>query len=500
MKTGKMIGGKCRKNCARINTESGGIDWYGAAWYILPLIGMVVWGLLSVGPNMWYDELFSASLVTNSFKDMIRITAIDVHSPFYYTGLKLFYYMFGQQYWALKCFSLLFILGYLGLGMFYVKKFWGLKISVWFLFFSVTMPAFTVQAGNVRMYAMALFFVTLTGLAAYDVYSGSTGKKWVLFCISSICSVYCHTFTMLMMVYIYLMFLIVLLAKREYKKIRNLVCCGLTVSAAYAPWLAVTVYQMYTRMRDNSGTLAEASRPTIYTFMDYCKEWFSALETPIGFVVFAGMGMWLFLGYYAVSHIRETRDFALSIGMLAMGFTALTGALVSIYVNPCFLGRYIFPGFGFMALFYAAGMKKLAACGGRRSAAAVAGLAIVCFLLQYQSELRLEYDPGLRIYEKFVEEKVEEGDVIVVSQGHTAMLSFYSPEVPFLIYGYRPAKLPFLNLDVFYDWDLLPGEGNVWYLCFLTETPAVETYEKVTDFHYMYYDFSIYQLECNREN
>lgn len=498
MKAVATIREKCRENCVGIRRAGGGLDLYGAAWYLLPLIGLVVWGSLSVSSNMWYDELYSASLVTNPFFHMIRITAMDVHSPFYYTGLKLFYFICGQSVWALKCFSLLFMIGYMGLGMFYVKKFWGLKVSVWFLFFSVTMPAFMVQAGNVRMYAMALFFMTLTGLLAYDIYRKPTGKKWVLFCVSSICSVYCHTFTMLMTVYLYGLLLIAILAKKNNRTVRHLFCCGLAVAVGYTPWLAVTGYQMYTRVKDNGGALAETSRPTIYTFMDYCKEWFSALETPIGFVVFAGMGMWVFLGYYAVTHMREEKEYAPGLGMLAVGLTALTGVLVSLYVNPCFLGRYIFPGFGFLALFYAVGMRRLTACGGLHSAAAAtaaAGVAVLCFLLQYRSELQLEWDPGLQVYQAFVEEKVEEGDIVVVSQGHTAMLSFYSPEIPFLIYGYRPAKLPFRNLDVFYDWNQLPAEGNVWYLCFQTETPDVASCEKVRDFHYMYYDFSIYQLK-----
>lgn len=47
--------------------------------------------------------------------------------------------------------------GYMLLGKYYVAKLFDRKISVYFMTFSLLMPIFSVQAGNVRMYAMALF-------------------------------------------------------------------------------------------------------------------------------------------------------------------------------------------------------------------------------------------------------------------------------------------------------------------------------------------------------
>ena len=127
----------------------------------------------------------------------------------------------------------------------------------------------------------------------------------------------------------------------------------------FSPWLVVTFLQMRLRIKYDSGARSLEALPTIYTLMDYCKEWFSALETPIGLVMFCGMGILLFLGYYAVDFMRRTRQFAPGLGVAAIGLTALTGALVSYYINPCFLGRYAFPGFGSLALLYAVGMSNI---------------------------------------------------------------------------------------------------------------------------------------------
>ena len=102
-------------------------------WQVLPIIGLLVWGALSITNNLWYDEAYSASMISRSWMDLIYITAVDDHSPFYYVLLKLFYHLCGggTHFWALKLMSVLFMFGYLLLGKFYVKKLFDEQISVW---------------------------------------------------------------------------------------------------------------------------------------------------------------------------------------------------------------------------------------------------------------------------------------------------------------------------------------------------------------------------------
>lgn len=467
-------------------------------WKIMPFVGLVVWGALCITPNLWYDEAYSASLISLPWLRMAYITAVDDHSPFYYVLLKLFYHLCGggTNFWSLKVMSLLFMMGYLMLGKYYVKKFFGEKVSVYFMLFSIVMPIMAVQAGNARMYAVALFFTTLAGLSAYDIYREATRRKWLVFCMASVCSVYCHTFAMIQMVYLYLLFLGVLIYRREYKKIKHFFLCGGVVSVLYSPWLLVTFHQMQLRIANDSGARSAEAIPTIYTFMDYCKEWFSALETPIPIVMFCGMGLTVFLGYYAVDWMRENHNYVPGLGVSAIALTALTGALVSIYVNPCFLGRYAFPGFGSLALFWAIGMSRISS---RKIKSAVLILAIGTFGLQYHSELLLEYDPGLKVYRKFIEEEVSPEDCIIGPYEHTIFLNVYYPELQYYLYGYKLYSLPFDNTDAFTDWQQLEErDGDVWYICFQGDTPERMSerydYEEALSFHYMYYDFVIYKL------
>ncbi len=466
-------------------------------WHGLPLAALVIWGALCITNNLWYDEAYSAALVSLPWFKMIYITAVDAHSPFYYGLLKLFYLICGggTHFFCLKLLSLLFMWGYMLLGKYYVKKLFNKKISIYFMLFSLLMPIMSVQAGNVRMYAAALFFTTLTGFLAYDIFGQATRKKWILFTLAAVCTVYCHTFAMIQAFILFLLFFGALLVSRQYGKIKSFFISGLVVSVLFSPWLYVTCKQMLLRMRYDVGSVRE--RPTVYSFMDYCKEWFSALETPIGVVVFLGMGLGIVLGYFAVDYMRKEHNFAPGIGAAAPGLTTLCGVLISVFVNNCFLGRYVFPGFGFLMLFYAVGMS---AVDSRKIKGGILLAAGVCFVLQYRSELALEYDKGLQAYEDFVARETTAEDVIIGPYAHTVFLSVYHPKMQYYVDGYKSYKLPFANTGELTELGQLDGvEGNIWYICFEGGEPggtvdALE-YKEALRFHYMYYDFVIYKLE-----
>lgn len=470
--------------------------WEQWLWHALPIVALLLWGAFCITDQLWYDEAFSAGLVMQPWRKLLYITAVDDHSPFYYALLKLFYHLCGggTHFKILKLFSLLFMIGYMLLGKYYVSRLFNREISVWFMLFSLCMPIMSVQAGNVRMYSMALFFMTLTGLLAYDIYREESRRKWTLFVLSSICIVYCHTFAMIQAVWLYLIFMAALIHSRQFGKLKRFFVSGAVVSLIFSPWLVVTFKQMQLRMKYDTGSAEELAG--IRALADYCREWFSAVETPIGLVMYLGMGLAAVLAVSAVLWMRREKSYAPALGAAAFVLTSLTGFLVSVFVNNCFLGRYAFPGFGFIMLVYAVGMCRMRKSWVRGCILAV---AFVCLALQYQSELALEYDGGLEAYESFFAEQVGEEDVFIGPYGHTVFLSVYHPERVYYLGGYVPVDLSFPNLEPCYDIGQLVREREtVWYITFAGDSPdGVEeglSFEEAAAFHYMYYDFVIYRM------
>ena len=472
-------------------------------WHGLPVAALLLWGAFCITNSLWYDEAYSASMVSLPWKRLIYITATDDHSPFYYVLLKIFYHLCGggTHFWALKLMSVLFMLGYMLLGKYYVAKLFDRKISVYFMLFSLLMPIFSVQAGNVRMYAVALFFLTLTGLSAYDIFREPARKKWIVFCIASIGTVYCHTFALIQTFLFYLLFFAVILICHKKELIKGYFISGFTVALVFSPWLAVTIRQFVLRMRYDDGSTAELA--TLYSVMDYCKEWFSAVETPIGIVVLLGMALCLVLSYGAVDWVRQNHNIAPAIAFGTFALTGIVGGVISATVNNCFMGRYAFPGMGFVMLWYAVGFAQITENTKGKSrkiwAAGLLGTAGICFLLQYTSEIRLEYDDGLETYENFVEEYMTENDAIIGPYTHTIFLNVYHPELHYYTIAYKLYSLPFVNTEALSSYSQLDTYDNLWYICFQggypNEMEDEYSYEQVLEFHYMYYDFAIFRLE-----
>lgn len=472
----------------------------GLLWHGLPLLALVVWGVFCITNNLWYDEAYSAALVSQPWQKLIYITAVDAHSPFYYVPLKLVYELFGggTHFFVLKLMSLLFMMGYMFLGKYYVAKLFDRRTSVWFMFFSLCAPIMSVQAGNVRMYAMGLFFMTLTGLLMYDTYLEATPRKWVFLCLASIGTVYCHTFAMVQCFLLYLLFFAVILYKKQYDKVRGFFLCGGAVAVVFSPWLWVTYKQMTMRMTNDVGSAV--NRANLSSLWDYCKEWFSAVETPILPVVYLGVLLCVCLVILGVVATCKNHNAAAAIGVASLGLTVLAGFLISVFINNCFMGRYVFPGFGFLMLFYAVGVRSL---DNNYLKTVIVAIALLCFGMQYTSEVALEYDNGLDVYETFWEENVTEDDVMIGPYTHTIFLNVYHPEITYYILGYKNYKLPFQNTEALVDYnDLKDVEGNIWYVGFGDERPHqlehLCDYEEKIRFQHMYYDFVIYQLEWRK--
>lgn len=91
---------------------------YHIMWVFLPWLSLAVWGALCVTNNLWYDEAYTAALISHPLRELVQITSQDVHAPFYYILLKGFYTLCGGQahYWSLKLFSLLMMFAYMLMG------------------------------------------------------------------------------------------------------------------------------------------------------------------------------------------------------------------------------------------------------------------------------------------------------------------------------------------------------------------------------------------------
>ena len=153
-------------------------------WIKAHVMDILIWGLivffsllyvsLIFNYNIWTDEAFTLTLVQGNLKEIIEGTANDVHPPLYYFYSKLFYDIANGSLWVQKLSTIIPQVGtYILIATLFRKKF-GDKAAFLSLLFFTCIPCTMEFSVQVRMYSIALFFVTLCGLFAYEAYIEDT--------------------------------------------------------------------------------------------------------------------------------------------------------------------------------------------------------------------------------------------------------------------------------------------------------------------------------------
>lgn len=446
-------------------------------------------------PVFSYDESYTIALARNSFADIVRITKSDVHAPMYYFAVKIVSTVLGDSIYGGRIFSLLCLIGFIVVACITCKE--DAEARRWALIFSLCQPLMVAQATESRMYTMALLFFTIAGLAALKMYREKvTVGIWIGFTLASVVAVYSHTYTMLMMVMLYLFLLGFLISRKRGKEMLAILGSGVVVALAYLPWLFVLVGQFQNKVNagenisriDRSFAANEAIATASY-------EWFSDFYDPNSGVWFLGIVVAAILTFFAFTMIRETKQYELSFGYIAIGLTVLLGLYLE-YKNPnsgMFLGRYVFSALGFVMLTWAFGMSRV--CRSKLLKVAICVVMFYCGLWAYRGEYLLSDQTGYQAYEKFLEKNYQDGDVIMANTRYQMIMSIYHPELRYMVYGAVDEYSPYQNTEAFTSWDQLEGVNTVWVLHFsdiYTADLGAEFYaERALEYHYGYYDFII---------
>lgn len=468
--------------------------WKSIALYIGLACAILLNLVIALRPIFSYDESYTIAMARNSFSDIVRITANDVHAPLYYFMVKIIGVLMGGSIYAGRVLSLLCVALFVLLGWKTCKK---TEAKAWLLLFAFTQPLVVAQTTESRMYAMALLFFTLAGVLAQQMYMGKvTLGVWIAFTVTSIIAVYSHTYTMLMMVMMYLFLFGFLISQGRAKEMIAILGSGVVVGLAYLPWLFVLVGQFQNKVNSNetiSGIDRSFAANEAIATASY--EWFSDFYDPNSGVWYLGILATAVLTFYTFTMIRETKRYELSFGYIAIGLTVMLGLYLE-YKNPTsgmFLGRYVFPAFGLVMITWALGMDKC--CKSKVMKVALCMVMIYCGLWAYRGEYQLSDQTGYQAYEKFLEQNYKEGDVIMANTRYQMIMSIYHPELRYMVYGAVDEYSPYQNTEAFTSWDQLEGVNTVWVLHFsdiYTADLGVEFYaERALEYHYGYYDFII---------
>lgn len=209
----------------------------GVLFLILGILSFFVCLFQAFGQDIWFDEVFSVNFIQHSYKEIAVLTGKDVHPPLYYWYLKLFHDIgkvlvpAASSIVLCKLASMLPFVGIFVYTLTAIRKNFGLHVAGLFWFLVMTMPQISNYTVEIRMYSLALFFITaafvhscelIQAFSLREVTSGvvsasgsgngengltkwwKRNKHWVLFWVYGILTAYTQYYACVAVIAIYI--------------------------------------------------------------------------------------------------------------------------------------------------------------------------------------------------------------------------------------------------------------------------------------------------------
>jgi uncharacterized protein (DUF2141 family) len=433
-------------------------------WPIIILFASLYLSIGIAHEALWFDESYSAAIVTNPILDVVRLSANDSHPPLYYVMLKLFSMVVGYGEGALRYLSVLGVLLMLGLAARPMTRAFGKKTGLIFGMLVLVSPMYFSMAQEMRMYTFASAFVT--GSLVYGYLGVRDGKKQDLlkFSLFTVLASYTHYYALLGVTWINLMlFIWVLIWQR--KSLKQYVIAALGAVLGFAPWIGVfwaeagdTAKNFW--IQDVPGYVILAALRFVYQAKFDFIDWSATLSVVLAGVMI-GVGI-------ALGIMKKDRAIFLPIaGTLTFYLTLLTGKVLSDVIRPIFVERYIFPVTGVFLIAVAFGVSKL------KPKYLSIVVCVVFALLSSQQIYRVvteKFNGPMREVVEAVSSEVQEGDVFIHDNVHTfGTFCYYFPNNKHVWSSHDPApwdpNLAFQKNGVLVSdvKKMVDGKHNVWF-------------------------------------
>ena len=302
---------------------------------------------------IWGDEGFSIMLARRNLAGIFSGTAADVHPPLYYLILKIIISVLGESVFVLHLTSFLAFAGVCILIITFVYKNFGVVSAYLALFFAGWTEVGVIYSVEIRMYSMALLFVTLTFCAAYKVIENVdvTIKEWIVMSVFALLSGYTHYFTLIAVAFMILGVFILCLIKRQNQVWQKIgVTIGICV-VGYLPWL-------FALLTTVERTVGDFWLTTVPNFTECMDMFFGAMDYShkLLYVMIFLFILYVLVNVYEIirnkvsvkdkikySLENETKIQLSVLGVWTFVGTSLLGIVVSNYIQPVLLTRYLFP-------------------------------------------------------------------------------------------------------------------------------------------------------------
>lgn len=425
---------------------------------IASVMVLIIMSLQTAAEDIWYDEVFSLAFMRESIGDIIRLTARDVHPPFYYIYLKIMVAVIScipgvNAIAAAKLASVVPAIALIIICATYIRKSFGELLMGLSALLIITMPQIGNYYVEIRMYSLALLMITSAGLIALSIVrNGDTKLKWISFFILGLLTAYTQYYACIGIAGVYLtLFIMILIDDKSLIKSRmiRLSTCALVLAVLYIPWLPTLLRQANT-INGNYWI-----QPLTLRSIAGCIKFITLPVAPYGRICFVSAGcVFLCIAFLLMINVFLKRDrelvMILLTGLVPLGIIIISGFVLSIIGTPIFVYRYMVPALGLMWIMVAYLLDR--ACEIRIASL----MLIIPFIMAGVLSVRgfyLEEHKKVLFMEDTTKalDKIESDSVIICNFDHVASVIGYRMDNDIYLYeGEIDALIP----------DMLDGAGT----------------------------------------
>lgn len=320
------------------------------SWTITGFTSLFLIILACQSKDIWYDETFSLGLARHSIKELIILTAKDVHPPLYYLILRIAMIFFPASATAAKIVSVIPIIIILFISNYFFSKEFTYKSGILFnLLFLSMYPVFEYSI-EIRMYSWCMLFCLLCCFSSYYIYKNKNLNSYLLYVLFAECGAYCQYWTAFGIAINFILISLVCLI-RDKKSIKNiLITAGIGI-IFYLPWAKIVISQL----SEVSGEYW-ISKVTLLNVIEYIL-----YEIPMtGILKIISIFLIGFLLKNTNSGIKKKDgDSVFNTICFITPFVLITCAtIISITVRPVFQAKYALPLSGFILFYIVISIKK----------------------------------------------------------------------------------------------------------------------------------------------
>ncbi len=414
---------------------------------------------------IWHDEAFGYFLIKNTWPEMFRKAALDVHPPLYYIILKIWHYFTGDSLFALRFLSLIFGVFTVVFVYLFLQELFKNKILSLFGGLLVAISPFQIEYSHeARMYTLGTFLIIFSSWYLWRILSKEKKiTSWILYGILVAFQAYTHYYLFFSIAAQFCFIFLFLVRKKRAKELIYPFIALLISILLYLPWLKAFLSQF--------KQVQEAFWVPKMTIWSVPASFWRILVggttdlSHVGQVI-----LFLFVIFISLFLLfRKKNNLANYFVVLSFWIPLFLSILLSLRTS-LFLERYlVFAGIFYLLIFILFSLSF-----SRKITLAISfmllALCLYYFFANYQT-LRIKEKPGMKQAVILVNENAKDEDYIIVGSSFVYFTFGYYNKTPIHPLLYVSGELVHFSGtallsadDLLRSWDELKKESIVWMI------------------------------------